>query len=130
MKQNQNSSTKSANNRRNVQDGSKANSKNSYVKKELKVTEKKDKIYSVTSFICGLLFWVPLFNFILGPMAVIFGIMGLKYSRIYPDRYGGEIFAIIGIILGSFAVIFTLIGLYVSIFHPELMGFNSTIFRR
>ncbi|MGV8086299.1 MAG: DUF4190 domain-containing protein [Candidatus Woesearchaeota archaeon] len=130
MKQTQNSSTKSATNKTNMRDIHKANSKNAYVKKELKVIEKKDNVYSMTSFICGLLFWVPLFNFILGPMAIIFGIMGLKYARLDPDRYGGEVLAIIGIILGSFAVIFTLIGLYVSIFHPELLGFNSTIFKR
>jgi hypothetical protein len=99
------------------------------IKKELKVVEKKDKIYALTSFICGLLFWVPLFNWVLGPMAIIFGIFALKYQRADPQRYGGQAYAIIGIILGATSVIFTIIGVYVTIFHPELLGFNSTLIK-
>ncbi len=112
-----------------TQSKTKLSSKNSKTNNsnELAVVEKKDKVYALTSFICGLLFWVPLFNWVLGPLAIVFGIMALKYQRADPERYGGQIFAIIGIILGVISVIFTVIGIYVSIFHPELIGFNSTL---
>lgn len=99
------------------------------VKQELRVKEKKDNIYATTSFVCGLLFWVPLFNWVLGPMAIIFGIFALKYARNEPQRYGGETLAVIGIILGAISVIFTILGLYITIFHPELIGFNNTVFK-
>ena len=124
MKQTTNTSTKKdAKNK--VQIHSKNNKTNT--NEELAVVEKKDQVYAITSFVCGLLFWVPLFNWVLGPMAIVFGIYALKYQRADPNRYGGQVFAIIGIILGVISVIFTVIGIYVSIFHPELIGFNSTL---
>ena len=97
--------------------------------------EKKDRVFAITSLICGLLFWVPLFNFVFGPLAVLFGIASLRRVRQEPLRYGGQTMAIFGLILGSISVIFTLVSIYVTLFHPELLiranstliGANSTL---
>jgi hypothetical protein len=84
----------------------------------------KDKVFSITSLVCGLLFWVPLFNVLLGPLAVIFGIMSLRRIHDFPERYGGSWLAIIGLVLGVISVIFTIIGIYIQIANPQF-GINS-----
>jgi uncharacterized Tic20 family protein len=95
---------------------------------EKKYVQKKDKVFAITSLVCGLLFWVPLFNVILGPLAVIFGILSIKRVRAEPERYGGQILAIIGLILGVISVIFTVVGVYITLFHPELaIGVDGTV---
>jgi hypothetical protein len=94
--------------------------------------QKKDKVFAITALVCGLMMWVPLFNFILGPLAVIFGVLAIKRVRSEPERYGGQVIAVIGLILGLVSVIFTIIGVYASLFHPEfgiLSGINGTILK-
>ncbi|MGV8141006.1 MAG: DUF4190 domain-containing protein [Candidatus Woesearchaeota archaeon] len=82
--------------------------------------EGKDKVFAITAFVCGLLFWVPLFNMILSPMAVVFGILAIRRVRENPERYGGQGLAVTGLILGLLAIIFTVIGIYILLFRPEL----------
>jgi len=93
--------------------------------KKRKVEEQKDKVFAVTALVCGLLFWIPLFNLLLGPLAIIFGILSIKRVRADPQRYGGQVMAVIGLVLGVISVIFTVVGLYVSIMYPQL-SYNST----
>ncbi len=81
----------------------------------------QEKSYSLAAFICGLFIWVPLFNVVLGPLALLFGIIGMRRIKQDPKRYGGAGYALTGIILGSIAVVFTLIWAYVSLFHPEIL---------
>ena len=90
--------------------------------------EKKDRVFAVTSLVCGLLFWVPLFNFVLGPLAVLFGVLAIKRVRIDPERYGGQTIAVFGLILGIISVIFTVLYVYALLFRPELLitGVNAT----
>ena len=84
-------------------------------------TEKKDRVFAIASLVCGLLFWVPLFNVALGPMAIIYGYYAIKRTKEDPRKYGGQTIAIIGITLGAISVIFSLIGAYITLFAPELL---------
>jgi hypothetical protein len=95
--------------------------------------QKKDKVLAISALVCGLLSWIPLFNIVLGPLAVIFGILAIKRVKINPERYGGQAIAVVGLILGLIFVIFTIMyyySLYVELFHPGwgiLPMLNSTI---
>jgi len=81
----------------------------------------KEKDLAIASLVCGLLIWVPLFNAVLGPLALLFGILSLKKIYKNPDQYGGKWASIIGIILGVISVIFLVVTLYIKIFKPELL---------
>ena len=72
---------------------------------------KKSKITAVTSFIFGLIFWIPVLNLIFGVLAIYLGIRALKHIKKDPERYGGKGFAVIGIILGTITIIGLIIGL-------------------
>ena len=72
---------------------------------------KKSRALAVTSFIFGLLFWVPLLNFIFGALSVLLGIIALKKIKSEPANYGGKWFAIAGILLGALVYITFSIGL-------------------
>lgn len=86
--------------------------------------QEKDKAFSIASFVCGILFWVPLFNFVLGIMAIIFGVLAIKRIKKEPEKYGGQGFAIAGIILGSIALMFGIVYAIIRIFLPELLITN------
>jgi hypothetical protein len=89
--------------------------------------EKKDKVFAITALVCGLLFWVPLFNILLGALAILFGVLAIRRARENPERYGGQGMAVAGMILGIISVVFTLTSFYLAIFHPELgIGLNVT----
>jgi succinate-acetate transporter protein len=93
------------------------------------IDEGKDKVFAITALVCGLLFWVPLFNILLGALAIIFGLLAIRRVRENPDRYGGQGMAVVGLILGIISVLFTLLGVYVNVVHPELIAkFNVTGF--
>lgn len=81
----------------------------------------KDKDFAIASLVCGLLMWVPLFNAVLGPLAIIFGVLGIKRIKTDPHRYGGQKIALVGISLGIIGTVFLLISLYIKIFKPELL---------
>ncbi len=63
-----------------------------------------DCFYSKLSLILGLSFWIPLLNYPLSVLAIFFGVSALRLVHKYPDRYGGRIYAVIGIILASLPV--------------------------
>lgn len=112
-------STRSVKTHRAVQNGN--NSASAITLAAGKVVEKKDKTFAVASLVCGLLFWLPLFNLVLGPVAVVLGILAIRRVRNNPERYTGQGMAIAGIVLGAVSVIFTIIGLYITLFRPDLL---------
>ncbi len=59
-----------------------------------------DKDSAITSFVIGLLCWIPLLNWALSPLAVYFGAKAILNIRKDPSHYGGLAFAIIGTIIG------------------------------
>ena len=54
---------------------------------------------ALAAYYCGIFGLIPVLGFILGPLAFIFGIMGLVKARRNPDAHGTG-HAIAGIILG------------------------------
>ena len=73
----------------------------------------KNSSLAKISFVIGLFFWLPLFNLILGPVAVIIGIKALLLWKSNPSKYGGKRWAIFGIVLGALPIIFYVAGLLV-----------------
>jgi hypothetical protein len=69
---------------------------------------------ALVAYYCGVFSLIPCLGLILGPIALIFGILGYRYSRTYPTAKGGG-HAIAGIILGGLTTLgnwgITLIGL-------------------
>jgi hypothetical protein len=71
---------------------------------------------SLVAYYCGVFGLIPLLGFILGPIALVFGILALNYVRRYPTAKGTG-HAIVGIVLGAlstaghlFVVILILLG--------------------
>lgn len=81
----------------------------------------KDKSFAITSFVCGALFWVPLFNAVLGVLALVFGILAIRRVRENPSRYGGQGLALAGIVLGCIALIFGAVWVFLRLFYPEML---------
>jgi hypothetical protein len=67
--------------------------------------EKRDLFYSKLSLVLGLGFWIPLLNYPLSVLAIIFGVNALKLAHKNPERYGGRTYAVIGIILGTIPIL-------------------------
>jgi hypothetical protein len=67
--------------------------------------EKQDLFYSKLSFGLSLGFWIPLLNYPLSILAIIFGVNALKLAHKNPERYGGRGFAVAGIILGTIPIL-------------------------
>lgn len=82
---------------------------------------KKEKDFSIASLVCGLLVWMPLFNTILGPLAIVFGIISIRRIKHCPERYDGQWMAIVGIILGSISTTSLLFYFYLTLFEPSLL---------
>jgi len=70
--------------------------------------EKKDLFYSKLSLVLSLGFWIPLLNYPLSIMAIVFGITALKLAHKDPNRYGGRTYAVIGIILGTIPILLSI----------------------
>ncbi len=83
--------------------------------------DKKERDLAWASLICGLLIWVPLFNTVLGPLAVVFGIVSLRRAWLVPEKYGGQGLALVGITLGIISTVFLFVTLYIKLFKPELL---------
>jgi hypothetical protein len=54
----------------------------------------------LAAYYCGVFSLIPILGLILGPIALVFGILGIKFSR-QNDRAGGMGHAIAGVILGG-----------------------------
>lgn len=80
------------------------------------VGKHKSQAMSITSFIFGLTFWIPLLNLIFGLLAVYTGVKALIRIKKMPTKYGGRWFAIIGIILGALVYITYITGIGMCLF--------------
>jgi hypothetical protein len=93
----------------------------------------RDRFYARLSFFLGLGFWIPLLNFPLSILSIIFGISALRLAHLYPQRYGGRVYAIIGIILSSLPIIFGISALIIpstrQLIIEELMLKNFTLLK-
>lgn len=65
---------------------------------------------SLVAYYCGVFSLIPCLGLILGPIALIFGILALKYANLHPTAKGTG-HAITGIVLGSLASLANLVGL-------------------
>lgn len=54
---------------------------------------------ALTAYYCGVFALIPCFGSILGFVALVFGILGLRYAKTHPEA-GGKVHAWIGIIVG------------------------------
>ncbi|MCX7701945.1 MAG: hypothetical protein N2039_13795, partial [Gemmataceae bacterium] len=54
------------------------------------------------AYYCGIFSLIPCLGLILGPIALILGVLGLRYRSMHPTAAGGP-HALVGIILGSLA---------------------------
>lgn len=59
---------------------------------------------ALTAYYCGIFSLIPCLGLILGPLAVILGVLGLRYRSMHPTAAGGP-HALVGIILGSIVLI-------------------------
>ena len=59
---------------------------------------------SLVSYYCGVFGLIPVLGFVLGPIALIFGILALKYVGQNPSAKGTG-HAITGIVLGSLTIL-------------------------
>ncbi len=70
------------------------------------------KTKAITSFALGIFFWLPLFNLILAPLAVFFGIKAvneMRQKKKFDRKY--LVMAAIGIILGVLPLLFEAISI-------------------
>ncbi len=59
---------------------------------------------ALAAYYCGVFALIPCVGLILGPLALVFGIMGLKYAKEHP-RARGQAHAIVGIVLGGLVLL-------------------------
>lgn len=59
---------------------------------------------ALAGYYCGVVGLIPVLGLILGILAIIFGIVGLRHKSRHP-AHGGTAHAIVGIVLGSLAAI-------------------------
>ncbi|MCK5580805.1 MAG: DUF4190 domain-containing protein [Candidatus Omnitrophica bacterium] len=76
---------------------------------------------AISSLICGLLYFIPIFNVVFAVLAIVFGISALRAISKYKDELNGKGLAIAGIILGAIGVILVTIGLTIALLFPETM---------
>ncbi len=55
---------------------------------------------ALTAYYLGVFSLIPCLGIILGPIAIILGILGLGYAKKHPEARG-QVHAIVGIVLGS-----------------------------
>lgn len=60
---------------------------------------------ALTAYYCGVFSLIPCLGLILGPIALIFGISGLRYAKEHPQAKG-QAHAVVGIVLGTVTTLF------------------------
>ncbi len=87
------------------------------------MSEKNTRISraAISSFICGLLFIIPIFNIIFSILALIFGVSALKAISKYSDELSGKGFAIAGIIMGIMAILLYAVGITFGLLFPDVV---------
>jgi hypothetical protein len=69
---------------------------------------------ALAAYYCGVFALIPCVGLILGPIALILGIMGLQYAKEHP-RARGQAHAIVGIVLGGLVLLAHVGGILVMI---------------
>jgi Domain of unknown function (DUF4190) len=70
---------------------------------------------ALAAYYCGVFAFVPIFTLILGPLAIIFGFLGLSKAKKHPEARGKG-HAIAGIVLGSLTLLALIGGIIFMIF--------------
>lgn len=73
------------------------------------VMVKKDRFYSILSFILSLGFWIPLLNVGFCLVSVILAFKSLRFITSDPKRYGGLGYAIAALIISMTSLIGTIV---------------------
>lgn len=60
---------------------------------------------ALAGYYCGVVGLIPVLGLVLGILAVVFGIIGLKHKSRHP-AHGGTAHAIVGIVLGTIAALY------------------------
>ncbi len=60
--------------------------------------------WALAAYYVGIFSLIPIFGIILGPLAIIFGCLGLRHASRHANAHG-RVHAIVGVILGSLVVI-------------------------
>jgi hypothetical protein len=69
---------------------------------------------ALIAYYCGIFGLIPMLGLILGPIALLFGILGLRHASLYRKAKGGG-HAIAGLILGPISFLLSI---------AEIIGFN------
>jgi hypothetical protein len=67
-------------------------------------------------FLTVLTFWIPYLNLFFAIIAIIVGIRAISKINKQPERYGGAIFAYVGVFAGCMVLLATLISYLVGLF--------------
>lgn len=59
---------------------------------------------SLAAYYCGVFSFIPCFGLVLGPLAIVFGFLGLSHARKYPDAKGKG-HSIAGVICGALSTL-------------------------
>jgi hypothetical protein len=59
---------------------------------------------ALAGYYCGVFSLVPIFGLVLAPVAIILGILGLRYERIHPEAKGGY-HALIALVFGTLSLL-------------------------
>jgi len=60
---------------------------------------------ALAGYYCGVVGLLPVLGLVLGVLAIVFGILGLKHKGCHP-AHGGTAHAIVGIVLGAFGALY------------------------
>ncbi len=64
---------------------------------------------ALTAYYVGVFGLIPCVGAFLGPAALVFGILGLRYARRHPQT-SGKAHAVVGIVLGVLEILFNILG--------------------
>jgi hypothetical protein len=81
---------------------------------------------ALVAYYCGIFGLIPVLGFILGPIALLFGILGLRHASMYRKAKGGG-HAIAGLILGPLGVLLSIVEiiLFNAFLHNEGITFSE-----
>ncbi len=60
---------------------------------------------ALAGYYCGVVGLLPVLGLVLGPLAIVFSILGLRHKARHP-AHGGTAHAIVGIVLGALAALY------------------------
>ena len=64
---------------------------------------------ALAGYYCGVVGLLPVLGLVLGPLAIVFSILGLRHKSRHP-AHGGTAHAVVGIVLGAFSALYNWLG--------------------